>query len=118
MSIWTKFFSGLRQLWKFDGKVLKNRKVYGGKWNFKTKDELIYIENDSYNKVFGTSNGAKVIEVEYEEGKTEQLWKIGKPNAEGYFTLENYIVSKFLTAASSTSLELKGNIHYITYYYA
>ena len=110
MSIWTKFFSGLRQLWKFDGKVLKNRKVYGGKWNFKTKDELIYIENDSYNKVFGTSNGAKVIEVEYEEGKTEQLWKIGKPNAEGYFTLENYKVPKLLTATvNEYSLRIEGN---------
>ena len=70
---------------------------------------MIYIENDSYNKVLGTSNGAKVIEVEYEEGKAKQLWKIGKPNAEGYFTLENYKVSKVMTATSSTSLKLKGN---------
>ena len=71
---------------------------------------MIYIENDSYNKVLGTSNGAKVIEEEYEEGKTEQLWKIGKPNAEGYFTLENHKVPKLLTATvDEYSLRIEGN---------
>jgi hypothetical protein len=60
--------------------------------------------------VWGTTNGSKVILENFEGDKNEQLWKKGDPNAEGYFTLENYKTSKFLTAASSTSLELKGNI--------
>ena len=58
----------------------------------------------------GTKNDGEVILEVYEEDKAEQLWKKGKPNAEGYFTLENYKVSKFVTAVSSTSLELKGKI--------
>ena len=89
-------------------KVLKNCTIKR-KWNFKTKGELIYIQSDSTKKVLGTPNGIKVIEEEFQEGKSEQLWKIGeamalhhtlqkavcdKPymwptNAEGYFTLEN-----------------------------
>ena len=58
----------------------------------------------------GTKNNSKVILKNFEENKPEQLWKKGEPNAEGYFTLENLKVSKFMTATSSTSLELKGNI--------
>ena len=92
-------------------------------WNFTVKEgvlpkELIYVENINETKVWGTTNDSKVILENFEEGKDGQLWKKGEPNAEGYFTLENYNVSKFLTAASLTSLELKGNIYYITSYYA
>ena len=83
-----------------------------GWWTFKFRDDLIYIEKDS-NKVLATGNGVKIIEEDYKEGKHEQLWKIGEANTEGYFTLENYKVSKFLTASSSTSLELKGNVKFI-----
>ena len=60
--------------------------------------------------VWGITNDSKVILENFEEDKDEQLWKKGEPNAEGYFTLENYKVSKFITASSSTSLELKGNV--------
>ena len=97
-------------------------------WNFKTKDDMIYIENISKTKVLGTSkilptlqgfdsnfdydnNDNLVILQDFEEDKAEQLWKKGEPNAEGYFTLENFKVSKFMTATSSTSLELKGNMN-------
>ena len=60
--------------------------------------------------VWGITNDSKVILENFEEDKDGQLWKKGEPNAEGYFTLENYKVSKFVTAVSSTSLELKGKI--------
>ena len=60
--------------------------------------------------VWGITNDSKVILENFEEGKDEQLWKKGEPNAEGYFTLENYKLSKFLSASTSTSLELKGNV--------
>ena len=79
-------------------------------WNFTIKEELIYVENINETKVWGTTNDGKVILEIFEEDKAEQLWKKGEPNAEGYFTLENYKASKVLTATSSTSLELKGNI--------
>ena len=52
----------------------------------------------------------KVILENFEDYKDGQLWKKGELNAEGYFTLKNDKVSKFLTAHSSANLELKGNI--------
>ena len=88
---------------------MKTRIYHPKRWNFKFKDDLIYIENNS-NKVFASANGVKVIEEKYKEGKHEQLWKIGEANTEGYFTLENYKVPKLLTAISSSILGIKGNI--------
>ena len=79
-------------------------------WNFKTKDDLIYIETVSKQKVLETTSDGKVTIEDFEEGKTEQLWKKGEPNAEGYFTLENNKVCMVLTAISSSILEIKGNI--------
>ena len=71
---------------------------------------MICVININKSKVWGTKNDRKVILEKFEEDKHEQLWKKGEPNAEGYFTLENYKVSKVMTATSSISLELKGNI--------
>jgi hypothetical protein len=109
-------------------KVLKNCTLKR-KWNFKTKGELIYIQSDSTKKVLGTANGIKVIEEEFQEGKSEQLWKIGEAmalhhtlqkavcdqpymwptNAEGHFTLENSKFPKLLTAITPFNLRLEGN---------
>ena len=62
-------------------------------------------------KVLETTNDGKVILEDFEDDKAEQLWEKGVPNAEGYFTLENYNVAKFMTYnISSSSLEIKGNI--------
>ena len=82
------------------------------KWKFnKTKDDLIYINNTSKAKVLETMSDGKVIPEDFKEGKAEQLWVKGEPNAEGYFTLENYKVAKFMTyVISSSSLEIKGNM--------
>ena len=55
--------------------------------NFTTIDDLIYNIDD-------------------------QIWKKGKPNCQGYFTLENSQVPKVMTAISSKSLEMKGNINF------
>jgi hypothetical protein len=107
-----------QQLWKLDGNTLLNKEglwMSDEKWSFKTvnvryKGELICIENINKTKVLGTKNRSKVILEKFEEDKHEQLWKKGEPNAQGYFTLENYKVSKVMTATSSTTLELKGNI--------
>ena len=59
----------------------------------------------------GTKNDSEVILEVYEEGKAEQLWKKGKPDAEGFFTLENSEMPKFITAISESGLEIQGNIH-------
>ena len=77
-------------------------------WKFKSKDDLIYIENTSKAKVLGSTSDGKVIEEVKVEGKAEQLWKKGKPDAEGYFTLRNFGEPKVLTAISESSLEIKG----------
>ena len=80
-------------------------------WNFKPKDELIYIEKMSNSKVLGTTDDNKVILEDFQEDKAGQLWKRGVPNAEGYFTLENYKVAKVMTTGiDTTGLEIKGNL--------
>ena len=80
------------------------------KWNFKTKDDLIYIENISKTKVLEATSDGKVIQEFSVEGKANQLWKKGKPDAEDYFTLVNSGEPKVLTAISESGLEIKGNI--------
>ena len=78
-------------------------------WKFKTKgDDWIYIENTSKTKVLGSTSDGKVIEEVKVEGKAEQLWKKGEPDAEGYFTLQNSGEPKVLTAISESSLKIKG----------
>ena len=70
------------------------------------------ILNISKNKVLGITNECQVNPEDYEEGKTQQLWKKGEPNADGYFTLENCNVTKIMTAnyLNSSILQIKGNI--------
>ena len=75
----------------------------------------IHIKNitqtEALKKVLGTANGHKVIlEDLKEDKKEEQLWKIGVNDNDCYFTLENSKVSEFLTATSSSSLEIKGKV--------
>ena len=60
--------------------------------------------------MFGATSDGKVFQEVFVEGKTDQLWKKGKPDAEGYFTLENSGVPKVITAISESGLEIKGNI--------
>ena len=60
----------------------------------------------SKTKVLGRKSHGEVILEDFEEGKDQQLWKRGKPNARGYFTLENAKVPKIMTATSS-SLQIK-----------
>ena len=94
--------------------MLKNKKgkwMSDEQWNFKTiNDDLIHIENISKTKVLATASDGQVILEDLEEGKAEQLWKKGKPDAEGYFTLTNYKVPKIMTAISLSVLQMKGNI--------
>ena len=58
----------------------------------------------------GATRNGKVILEDVEEDKDEQLWKKGVPDAEGYFTLENSNMLKFMTAISESGLEIKGNL--------
>ena len=70
---------------------------------------MIYIENTSKaQKVLEATSDGKVIQQPLVEGKADQLWKKGEPDAEGYFTLQNSRVPKLLTVISESSLEIKG----------
>ena len=42
----------------------------------------------------------------FDEDSNRQLWRKGCENNQGYFTLENYEVPKFLTATSEGALEI------------
>ena len=81
-------------------------------WVFNPKTNFIYIQNNLTKKVLGATNDGQVIREKYEEGKAQQLWKKGEPNAEGYFTLGNFNESKLMTAISTSDLQIKGNINY------
>ena len=100
------------QRWKLEDNMLKNMAGLWksvDSWTFKTKDdEVIYIENTSKAKVLGATSDGKVIQEFLVEGKADQLWKKGEPDAEGYFTLQNSGEPKVLTAISESSLEIKG----------
>ena len=88
------------------------------KWNFRTKGDLFYIKNLKERKFLGLKDDGEVIFGALEEGKAHQLWKKGNPNSEGFFTLENSKVPKFLTVVVSNSskhhsimdLKIIGNI--------
>ena len=78
-------------------------------WVFKSKrGDLVYIENSSKKWVLGAKSDGRVIQEVFVEGKAGQLWKKGKPDAEGYFIL--YSLTKVLTAISENTLEIKGNM--------
>ena len=68
------------KLWGF-GNMLQNKEglwISNEKWNFKPKDDLIYIENTSGTKVLGANaKTGKVIPEDFKEGKAHQLWKKG-----------------------------------------
>ena len=104
------------QLWELNDEVLQNKEghwVSDQDWNFKPgKDGLIYIESITDDQVLEFRKlDNKVVLEEFEEDKAEQLWKKGVPNAEGYFTLENYKVPKIMTTGINTNgLEIKGNL--------
>ena len=82
-------------------------------WNFKAKDDLIYIENISRKKVLGITNDSEVILEDFKEDKAEQLWKKGiirNDGFDGFYSLENSKVPKVITAISSSNLEIKGKL--------
>ena len=58
------------------------------------------------------SYGNLVISKDFVEGKADQLWKKGEPDAEGFFTLGflGHQEPKVITAISATGLENQGNI--------
>ena len=108
------------QVWRLEGSTLENKAANLWKsqdeWKFGQKGEMYYIENVTKKKVLGATNFGKVIEEDFEEDnlKPGQLWKkvdpVG-PTTEGDVLLENYESTKFMTAISNNSIEIKGNLY-------
>ena len=93
------------QLWKINGSKLTNKKITGKEWNITTKKTFIIVNASDKNLVIGIDNHGTIVEEEFEDGKPGQHWKKGKPDADGYFSLEGSKSSKILTANSSSNLE-------------
>ena len=68
---------------------------------------MMYIENNSKRKVLEAKHDGKVIPEILIDGKADQLWTKGVPDAEGYFTLQKSGEPEFLTAISINSLRSK-----------
>ena len=62
---------------------------------------MIYITKLPEKKVIGITGTNWCTLENFVEDKTDQLWKKGKPDNEGYFTLENSTVPKLITVTSS-----------------
>ena len=103
-------FSGSSQLWKLDGKILKNANLWApyDELEVEFKTEYILIRNISNIKVLTVINEADLVEQNFEEGKDEQLWTQGEINTDGFFTLKNLKVQKYLTAVSESILQVRG----------
>ena len=97
------------QLWKINGSKLTNKETSEKEWTITTKKTFIIVNASDENLVIGIDNHGTIVEEEFEDGKPGQLWKKGKPDADGYFSLEGSKSSKILTATSSSNLEVIGN---------
>ena len=98
-----------------DGTTLTNKSNLwqsNDDWVIREKDEWVIVENHSNSKVLEATDYHKVMEENFDGNKTEQLWKKGKANTEGFFILINNGSSKVLTAISATNLEVKGKFTY------
>ena len=107
------------QLWKLDGKTLKNKaELSKDEWKIIGSGTYIIITNFSNNKFLTTTHEGEVIEDDrrnvLKNGKVQPgfYWNRGKPDTEGYFTLKNAQTPKFLTVGSESTLEIKGTYNF------
>ena len=68
------------------------------------KDNKVYIENTTENKVLGVVDG----QVKLVQDQRGQSWEKGEANQQGYFTLTNPASQKALTADSEGFLTIEG----------
>ena len=82
-------------------------------WSFRTiDDDIIYIENDSRQKVLKAKSKNKVIEDQLVVVEDSHLWKKGEADNNGYFTLQNQkFKHRYLNAKSANKLEMKSKLN-------
>ena len=96
------------------GKTLKDKgNVWQSNvnWIFENSNDgkLIYIKNEHSNRFLTADDTSgsfytSVMEEIFEEGNSNQLWIQGNATTEGFFTLKNYGLKKFLTAQTENTL--------------
>ena len=101
-------------MWKINGaNELINKAVVWkskSKWKFRNVTKTkVYVENISNKSVLGVDEKTAEEEILL-ENNSGQIWDIGTPSKDGYFTLTNTLTNKLLTASSAFKLELKGDI--------
>ena len=102
-------------MWKIDGanNLLNKADVWKSKdkWKFRmVTSTKVYVENTSKKTLLGIADET-VIEEAISENNAGQIWNIGTPSKDGYFTLSNS--SKLLTASSAYKLEMKGENEHV-----
>ena len=68
---------------------------------------LVCIQNVSNGKVLSVKEDHLVIEEALDLYDTEQMWKKGKPDSEGYFKLTNPSTKMVLSAFSNHHLKIE-----------
>ena len=68
------------------------------------KDNKVYIENKTENKVLGVVDG----QVKLVQDQRGQSWEKGEANQQGFFTLKNPASQKALTTDSEGFLTIEG----------
>ena len=68
------------------------------------KDNKVYIENTTENKVLGVVDG----QVKLVQDQRGQSWEKGEANQQGFFTLKNPASQKALTTDSEGFLAIEG----------
>ena len=102
-------------MWKIEGKHLITRGNLwqsNDSWTFSNQTNLngtfFHIQNNSSKTVLAATSTFTVSEEIFNQNDSQQKWKKGEENSEGYFTLTNVNTQKVLTAISMDSLETKG----------
>ena len=98
------------------GKTLKDKgNVWQSNvnWIFENSNDgkSIYIKNEHSNRVLTADDTSgsfytNVMEEIFEEGNSNQLWIQGNATTEGFFTLKNYGLKKFLRAQTENTLRI------------
>ena len=104
-------------MWKINGanELINKADVWKSnyKWKFRNVTKTkVYVENISNKSVLGVADEKTIVEEPLLENNSGQIWDIGTPSKDGYFTLTNTLSNKLLTASSTFKLELKGELEF------
>ena len=101
-------------MWKINGAndLMNKAGVWKSrdKWTFRSiTSTKVYVENNSNKTRLAVADDETTVIEEAIENNAGQVWDIGIPSKDGYFTLTMTNMSKGLLTASSTyDLKIKG----------